>query len=247
MTLKLPLASWLLLAAAAPIAISAGVRPIDTPSQAAAAARQTATVTPKIVAAAQAFLATLDDKERAKVSFGFESSQRTGWSNLPTGIFQRNGLRFGDLTQPKRDAALSLVASALSRDGLRKVNDIMNGDEFLKNAGGGRTGGRQGAPGGAAAGGRATTAAAAAGGRRRWSRIDPVRAGRVLHRAARRTVRSHAVDDPVRRASPGHQRHRRRPDQRDDAQPAGRAAGQLHAERPDDPAARRGERQGASP
>jgi hypothetical protein len=40
-----------------------------------------------IVAAAQAFLATLDDNERAKVSFGFESSQRTGWSNLPTGIF----------------------------------------------------------------------------------------------------------------------------------------------------------------
>ena len=37
MTLKLPLASWLLLAAAAPIAISAGVRPIDAPSQAAAA------------------------------------------------------------------------------------------------------------------------------------------------------------------------------------------------------------------
>ena len=43
------------------------------------------------------------------------------------------------------------MAAALSADGYRKVRDIMNGDEVLKNRGGGRTGGRQGAP---AAGGR---------------------------------------------------------------------------------------------
>ena len=82
----------------------------------------------------------------------FTSSQRTGWSNLPTGIFQRNGLRFGDLTSRQREAALALVAAALSREGYQKVTDIMNGDEVLKNAGGGQTGGRQGGrgPGGAA-------------------------------------------------------------------------------------------------
>jgi hypothetical protein len=39
------------------------------------------------------------------------------------------------------------VASALSREGYQKVTDIMNGDEVLKNAGGGRTGGRQGGGG----------------------------------------------------------------------------------------------------
>ena len=112
-----------------------------------------ATTTARVVAAANAFLDTLDAGQRAKATFDFRSTQRTGWSNLPSGIFQRNGLRLGDLTNRQRDAALALVASALSADGYRKVTDIMNGDEVLKNAGGGRTGGRQGAPGG---GGRGT-------------------------------------------------------------------------------------------
>src|SRR5262249_38095003 len=50
-------------------------------------------------------------------------------------------------TQRQRNAALALVAAALSRDGYQKVLDIMNGDEVLKNSGGGQTGGRQGAGG----------------------------------------------------------------------------------------------------
>ncbi len=107
------------------------------------------TATTRVVSAANAFLATLGDAERAKATFGFTSSQRTGWSNLPTGIFQRNGLRLGDLTPRQRDAALALVAAALSRSGYQKVVDIMNADEALKNTRGGRTGGRQGASAGA--------------------------------------------------------------------------------------------------
>jgi hypothetical protein len=63
-------------------------------------------------------------------------------------------LRFGDMTSRQRDAALALVAAALSRDGYQKVTDIMNGDEVLKNAGGGRTGGRQGGAGPGRGGGR---------------------------------------------------------------------------------------------
>jgi hypothetical protein len=108
------------------------------------------TVTAKVVEAANAFLATLSAAERTKCTFGFNSTQRTGWSNLPTGIFQRNGLRFGDMTARQRQAALALVSAALSREGYQKVTDIMNGDEVLKNAGGGRTGGR---PGGGGPGG----------------------------------------------------------------------------------------------
>jgi Protein of unknown function (DUF3500) len=135
------------LALALPIAVGSWL-PL-TPPQPTFPTRGAAT--PKIVSAATAFLATLSEAERAKCTFDFASSQRTGWSNLPSGIFQRNGLRMGDLTPRQRDAALALVAAALSRVGYTKVTDIMNGDEVLKNAGGGRTGGRQGAPG---AGGR---------------------------------------------------------------------------------------------
>jgi hypothetical protein len=74
----------------------------------------------RVVNAANVFLATLSDTERAKGTFAFNSSQRTGWSNLPSGVFQRNGWRFGDLTQQQRNAALALVAAALSREGIKK-------------------------------------------------------------------------------------------------------------------------------
>jgi hypothetical protein len=115
-------------------------------------------VTATVVTAANAFLKTLSETERAKATFDFTSSQRTGWSNLPSGIFQRNGLRLGDLTPAQREAAMGLVAAALSPSGYKKVLDIMNGDEVLRNRGGGATGGRQGAtgtppPGGPPAGG----------------------------------------------------------------------------------------------
>src|SRR5678815_4376878 len=96
----------------------------------------------KAVTAANAFLGMLDAGERAKAAFPFNSPQKTNWSNLPNGIYQRNSLRLGDLTPAKRSAALAVVAAVLSADGYRKVTDIMNGDEVLKGTGGGQTGGR---------------------------------------------------------------------------------------------------------
>jgi hypothetical protein len=96
------------------------------------------------VPAANAFLAMLDAGERAKAAFPFNSPQKTNWSNLPSGIYQRNSLRLGNLTPAKRNAALAVVAAVLSTDGYRKVTDIMNGDEVLRGAGGGQTGGRGG-------------------------------------------------------------------------------------------------------
>ena len=134
-------APLLWLALLVPVAVGSAQRATSPPAPA------TASVTAKVVAAADAFLKTLSESERAKVTFGFTSAQRTGWSNLPSGIFERKGARLGDLTPPQREAALALVASALSSTGYKKVVDIMNGDEVLRNRGGGRTGGRQGAAG----------------------------------------------------------------------------------------------------
>ena len=91
-----------------------------------------------IVAAANKFLATLDDGQRGKVVFDFkDEAQRKRWSNLPTGAFHREGLRMGDLKQPQHDAALAVLAAALSPQGYDKVLQIVEGDEVLKNAGGG--------------------------------------------------------------------------------------------------------------
>src|SRR6476646_3075353 len=69
--------------------------------------------TARIVAAAQAVAATLDEAGKAKVQFPFEGPQKTRWSNLPVGIFQREGLRIGDLTPPQRAAVTNLLSVAL--------------------------------------------------------------------------------------------------------------------------------------
>ena len=105
-----------------------------------------AEVTARIVASAQAVLTALDATARAKVLFGFDSPQKTNWSNLPSPMYQRHALRIGDLTLTQRDAVMQLLAVALSRDGYRKVVDIMRGDEVLRKAqaSGGRGGGRGG-------------------------------------------------------------------------------------------------------
>lgn len=94
--------------------------------------------TTKAVAAAEALLATLDDSLRAKVLFAFDDDeQRARWSNFPTGIFQRAGLRMGDLSQEQRDAVYAVVAATLSPEGYQRVLDTVNGDEVLKSTDGG--------------------------------------------------------------------------------------------------------------
>jgi hypothetical protein len=120
--------------------------------QGVAAPAQTAAAdaTARIVSSAQAFLATLDDAGRTKGQFPFDSHQKTRWSNLPTGIFKRDGLRLGDLAPAQRAAAMTLLSTAFSKDGYRKVVEIMGGDEVLPGAPGGppRPGGSGGGPGG---------------------------------------------------------------------------------------------------
>jgi Protein of unknown function (DUF3500) len=88
--------------------------------------------------AARAFLATLDERQRTKVVLPLNTTTRTAWSNLPTGVrmqsgaVERNGLKFGDLTTIQQDAALALVAAVLSRPGFQKIMNIVNADQHLE-------------------------------------------------------------------------------------------------------------------
>jgi len=126
----------------------------------AASAGAPADVTARIVGSAQSLLAMLDEAGRAKLQYPFDGPQKARWSNLPSPMFQRTGLRLGDITPPQRAAVMSLLSAALSRDGYRKVTDIMRGDEVLrKTAGsgpprGGANPGGGGPPPGGQAGGR---------------------------------------------------------------------------------------------
>lgn len=129
------------------VARQAAQAPAAAPASSAAPAEATA----RIVAAAQAVVATLDDAGRTAVQFPFEGPQKTRWSNLPSPMFERRGLRLADLTEPQRAAVMKLLTTALSRDGYQKVLNIMEGDEVLRQGGGGR-GGRGGRGGGPAFG-----------------------------------------------------------------------------------------------
>src|SRR5207244_4961446 len=91
------------------------------------------TATARIVSAANAFLSTLDPKQRGNVLFAFDDqTQRARWSNLPTSIVRRAGLGMGELNATQRSAALALVSSALSRKGFDKVQEIVEAEEVLK-------------------------------------------------------------------------------------------------------------------
>jgi hypothetical protein len=108
--------------------------------------------TTDVATATKKFLALLDEGQRGKGVFDFkDDAQRKRWSNLPTSFVKRGGLRMGDLTQPQRDAAMAVLAAALSPQGYEKVTQIVEGDEMLKKNDRGGQGGR-GGPGGAGGG-----------------------------------------------------------------------------------------------
>jgi hypothetical protein len=105
-----------------------------------------ADATAKIVSAANALLASLDEARKVKLQYRFDdAAQKVRWSNLPGPMFQRVGLRLGDITPAQRAAVTTLLQAALSADGYRKVTEIMRGDEVLRATDGGR-GPRGGGP-----------------------------------------------------------------------------------------------------
>jgi len=120
--------------------VAVAATPSAPQSTSAPAQTAAADATARIVASAQALLATLDEAGRAKVQFPFDSPQKARWSNLPTGIFKREGLRLGDLAPAPRAAAMALLSTALSQEGYGKVVGIMRGDEVLRGGGGVRFG-----------------------------------------------------------------------------------------------------------
>jgi hypothetical protein len=106
------------------------------------AARQRSSATPtatsRAVDLAQAFLATLDQSQRAKANLDLNAKTRIVWSNLPTGIAmqvgatERNGLKLGDMTPTQEKAALALLAATLSREGFQKAMAIVDADQVLE-------------------------------------------------------------------------------------------------------------------
>ena len=97
-------------------------------------------VVANVVDAAEALLQELSESQREQLLFSFDDEQqRRHWSNLPTRIFPRSGLRMRDLNERQTEAVLGLLRSTLSERGFQQVVDNINGDQVLRGLeGGGR-------------------------------------------------------------------------------------------------------------
>ena len=114
---------------------------------------------PAVVDAANAFLATLSDTQKAMVQVGQTSQNAARWSNFPAAVVARNGIYFRDLNPAQTTAALKVARLALSPEGFNRFQGVRAADDaFAKSdeaqhgPGGGGPGGR--GPGGGGPGGR---------------------------------------------------------------------------------------------
>ncbi len=86
------------------------------------------------VTAADEFLATLSEDQRAETVFEFADleGKRSSWSNFEQSEFDgRHGARFGDLDEHQRAAAMAVLTSVLSAGGYEYVQGAMAAEELL--------------------------------------------------------------------------------------------------------------------
>jgi hypothetical protein len=108
-----------------------------------------------VVDAANAFMATLSEKQRAAAQLELKPDLAANWSNFPEGMVKRNGVFFRDLNPEQVDAGLKLAGLALGEEGFARFQEVRAADEvFAKGRGsrgpGGPPGGGPGGPGGPA-------------------------------------------------------------------------------------------------
>ena len=78
--------------------------------------------------AANAFLGTLDQAQRAKVQLAFDSDERFNWFYIPK---DREGLPLKQMSPPQQRAALALIEKGLSQKGFSKAEAIRHLDTVL--------------------------------------------------------------------------------------------------------------------
>jgi len=78
---------------------------------------------------ANRFFAALDDSQRAKASFAFESDERMDWHYIPK---PRQGLALREMTPYQKHLASALLAAGLSQIGYIKAVTIMSLEDVLR-------------------------------------------------------------------------------------------------------------------
>ena len=81
--------------------------------------------------AIEAFLGTFEEDALNKFVFPLKSKKRRKWSNLPAGIYDREGISIGELSDEQRNLLFKFLASSLSKSGYNYVGGIMAAEAFL--------------------------------------------------------------------------------------------------------------------
>ncbi|KPM48490.1 DUF3500 domain-containing protein [Jiulongibacter sediminis] len=79
----------------------------------------------------QIFLGTLDANETNATHYSFDNPLRTEWTNLPVGLQDRPGIRYGDLREESKMAFHDVLTTLFSSQGYLKTQNIMHLDDYL--------------------------------------------------------------------------------------------------------------------
>ncbi len=79
--------------------------------------------------AARRFVASLDDAQKSRATFAFDSPERTNWHWIPR---ERKGLPIKEMKPPQRALAFGLLNTGLSTRGVLKATTIMSLEEILR-------------------------------------------------------------------------------------------------------------------
>jgi hypothetical protein len=91
--------------------------------------RSTGVSTEPVREAAERFLEALTAEQRARTMFADDDDEWRKWMNQH--FYVRQGVGFGEMTAPQREAAFGMLRAALSAKGLRTTRDIMRLNETL--------------------------------------------------------------------------------------------------------------------
>ncbi|MFC0532355.1 DUF3500 domain-containing protein [Phytohabitans kaempferiae] len=87
--------------------------------------------TEAVVAAADAFLATLSTEQRSQTLYDVTDPALRRWTYFPSSG-DRNGLPFGDLSDEQRAAALGVAEAVLSNDGYAQLRGVIAAEDALR-------------------------------------------------------------------------------------------------------------------
>src|SRR5690349_8779312 len=86
-------------------------------------------VTSLMAECANRFLAALDDNQRGKATFPFDTEERMNWHFIPK---ERKGLPLREMSPYQKHLASALLAAGLSQTGYIKAVTIMSLEDVLK-------------------------------------------------------------------------------------------------------------------